>query len=302
VRQFDLRTPRRRSASSSKSIFTVGGKVLLIRTVIKHCLNRLINLFFILVPRGNKYGIFSSYEGALASIPAARLTGYDHDVAASLYADSCEELRPSDYAVLFYIKPLLEKCKGVFDLGGNLGRSFFPFDRVLGLPDDFTWLICEVPAVAQLGTRIVAEKGERRLKFTTNVLDLSDHEILLTSGTLQFLRESLQDILSTTKVRPHHVFVNRTAIWRGPTYYTLEDLGKIVSPYCVRNEDEFVEGMRKVGYTLRNSWDCPDSSCHIRRYPNRSLSKYRGYYFTREGDGPNCQEGSKVSSLFPATV
>ncbi len=251
--------------------------------MLKQWAKRSISLFWTVVPRGNRRGVYKTFDEAVSRIPRVRRVGYDHPEAASLYADSCNSLRPSDYSVLFYLAPLLPEVRRLFDYGGNLGRSYFPFRRVLTFPPEFQWVVCDVPAVVELGRKVATEKGDRQIAFTEEFGDLSGCEILLTSGTLQFIKEPLSVLISGLRCKPRHIFVNRTAIWDRETYVTLEDLGTIVSPYIVRNEKEFLDPILKLGYELIDSWECPESSCYVRHQPARTLNHYRGYYFRHPG-------------------
>jgi hypothetical protein len=71
-------------------------------------------------------GVYPSYEEAAASIPASTKAGYDHSESAVMYAEIREQVRPSDYAMFYWLRPLLPEVRRLFDLGGNLGRSYFP--------------------------------------------------------------------------------------------------------------------------------------------------------------------------------
>jgi putative methyltransferase (TIGR04325 family) len=253
--------------------------MLKLKRMFRQWIRRLVELLWTVVPRGNRYGIYKTFDEAASRIPMTRRVGYDHPEAASLYADSCNSLRPSDYSVLFYLNPLLPEIRKLFDYGGNLGRSYFPFRRVLKLLPEFQWVVCDVPAVAELGRKLAAERGEGQIAFTSEFNELSGCDVLLTSGTLQYVKEPLAVLITGVPSKPRHIFVNRTAIWDRETYVTLEDLGTIVSPYVVRNEKEFVDSILKLGYELLDSWECPESFCHVRHHPARTLSHYRGYYF-----------------------
>ena len=35
--------------------------------------------------------------------------------------------------------------------------------------------------------------------------------------------------------KPRHILVNRTALWDGPDFFTLQSLGSVVCPYRVQN-------------------------------------------------------------------
>src|SRR3954454_16453196 len=66
-------------------------------------------------------GVYASFAEAEASIPANERVGYDHAELAGLYRHRMEKANQSDYAVLFWLKGLLDARSFVFDLGGHVG-------------------------------------------------------------------------------------------------------------------------------------------------------------------------------------
>src|SRR4051812_22483056 len=72
-------------------------------------------------PRNCFRGVYGSFAEAEASVPQDALVGYDHAEMAELYRHRMEKANQSDYAVLFWLKGILDEHSFVFDFGGHVG-------------------------------------------------------------------------------------------------------------------------------------------------------------------------------------
>lgn len=230
-------------------------------------------------------GVYSNLEAALADAPKALEIGHDHAKLASRHKSEVGHIWPSDYPVLFWLRRLLPGSASIFDLGGNVGHHYYGFQRYLTYPDLLRWVVSEVPAVAEAGRAMAAEKGVRGLEFTTGCEAADGSDILLASGVLPFLDVPLGESLSHLSRRPKHVLVNRTAIWDGPAFLTLHNLGMAVCPYRILNRPKFVASMAAAGYELEDSWENPEFSCYIPFHADRTVRSYSGFYFRLTSTG-----------------
>jgi putative methyltransferase (TIGR04325 family) len=224
-------------------------------------------------------GVYSTYDAAANAIPRWRRVGYDHDACANLYLSRLQDTKPSDYAVLFWLRPLLLEISSIFDLGGNLGWSYYSFQKYLQLPENLLWQICDVPAVVARGRDLAAERRATNLTFTTEFSDGDGHDVLLTCGTLQYLDRGLGEILGKLAQKPRHLFINRVPICDTPTFFTVQDIGPSSCPYRVSNAADFVESLRDLGYQMIDRWECRESSLAVVRHKERNLRFYTGFYF-----------------------
>ncbi len=235
--------------------------------------------FFSETPAGRMFaGVYETREAALRAIPAGFRVGYDHPEVADRHTAELGHVWPSDYPVIFWMSQLLAEGVSIFDLGGNVGIHFYGFQRCLKYPAALTWKICEVPHVARHGAELARTRQARQLSFTTDFAEADGADILLASGTLQFLSDPWWLELTRMKVKPPHLLINRTPLWEGPSFVTLHNLGPSLSAYAIRNRGDFLKELLDLGYTLRDSWEVPDFSCYIPFHPDRSIKAYTGMY------------------------
>jgi putative methyltransferase (TIGR04325 family) len=132
------------------------------------------------------HGIYPDFASAAAMAPLGKQVGYNGNATATRHMHSRHFLFPSDYAVLFWLSGLI--CDAIlFDLGGDVGGRYLAFREHLIYPDNFTWLVNDIPAVVALGRPIAQEEAAPHLHFTTDYARLGEADILLASGVLQVL-------------------------------------------------------------------------------------------------------------------
>jgi len=223
-------------------------------------------------------GVFRTFQEARAAIPSGRSVGYDNPAAANLYVDRGHWVRPSDRTICSWLGRLLTEHRSVFDFGGNLGRLYFAFQRLLCYPPDLRWLICDVPAVIALAREMAPRPKAAHLGFTTE-FDLAEgFEILLTAGTLQYAEQELAQLLSPLANKPRHLLINRVPLSDRATCYTVQDIGPACCPYRIGNRAEFLRSLQHLGYSVVASWHCPESKCRILFHPTRGVGAYSGMY------------------------
>lgn len=229
------------------------------------------------------HGVYESFDAAAAAVPAARPGSYDNEASAGMYV-GWHEVTDHDYPALLWLHEWVRSGRGqrFVDLGGSTGIKYRAFSPVLDLGDDARWLVVDVAAVATLGARLAQEEGlEGRLTFTSEWSEASGCDVLLASGSLQYLPRSLGELLTSLEVPPGRVVVNTTPVHATRSYFTLNSIGTAVCPYRVTARDELVEQVCAAGYVLRDSWRNPAKELRLPYAPELSLPHYSGFCFDR---------------------
>ena len=229
-------------------------------------------------------GVYSSFHEALKAVPTEKLAGYNqpiisqHQSVAQLTA--CSEIGvfdPIDYPVLLWLKSAFADSSTVFDLGGNVGLAYYAYRRFLNYADNLQWLVCEIPEIVKAGQKIAIEKNINNLSFTTDFTKADGNEILLTCGTLQYLDETLPELIARLQVKPKHILIHHVPFYDGESFTTIQNIGYSCCPYKIQNQKEFIDRLISLGYKQIDRWVI-HRSCSIPFHPNRA-SSYYGFYF-----------------------
>jgi putative methyltransferase (TIGR04325 family) len=226
-------------------------------------------------------GVYASFEEASANAPKGLLIGYDHEAVANIHEWQADAVLASDYPVLFWLRECLRSGSRIFDFGGNLGVSFYAWQDYLLYPDDFRWMVCDVPAIIERGRKLAVARNERRICFTSSFGDAEGCDVLLTSGCLQLVETPIIRLLGQLKTLPEHLLINRIPLNKSHAAVTLMNLRRLVAPYHVFHRDRFIAEVESLGYKLRDIWTADDHSCWIPFYPEYSVESYSGLYFQR---------------------
>jgi len=239
---------------------------------------------------GNAYGgVFASFEEARAGAPASLPTTFDQPQSGELYANRLEQVQIVDYPVLFWLSQLFaDGCRQLFDLGGNVGTSYFGFRHHLPYPDGLRWLVHDVPAVVTAGRDLARrEDGAGKLDFTDSPGDADGCDLLLCAGVLQYLDYSLPELLSSLRQPPRHVLVNMTPLHPERSFVTLQRVtrqrvGIANCPYRVSALDGFVDEFAAAGYGVVDHWSTTERHMRIPFEPDCSVERYHGFCFRRD--------------------
>jgi putative methyltransferase (TIGR04325 family) len=223
-------------------------------------------------------GVYRSFAEARAAIPSRRRVGHDNPETAKLYLDHLGWVKPGEEKIIQWLGQLFSHHNSVFDFGGNLGRSYYVYQRHMHYPTDLRWIICDVPAVVDAGRELALQRKAPHLTFTVDFNQANDLDILLTCGVLHLVEKELADLLRPLPRKPCHVLINRIPLWDGRTYYTRGDIGPTCCPNRIGNKDEFIDSLQCLGYSLIDSWACP-ASCRVLFRPSRTLRHFTGMYF-----------------------
>jgi putative methyltransferase (TIGR04325 family) len=219
-------------------------------------------------------GSYGSFEEAEASAPASKPIGYDHAEAADLYKP---QLYHWDYPALFWIgQSFKEGLRNVFDLGGHVGVKFYAFSRVLGSQPDVRWQVCDVPRIVDAGREIAQKRQAAELAFCTDFREASGCDVLLASGSLQYLPTPIGTILSALPRKPKRIVLNATAVHPKRTLYTLNSIVVAVCPYRIQHWDELQRELKDAGYRRADSWRNEGKPIHIPFVPDGDEPYYAG--------------------------
>jgi len=224
-------------------------------------------------------GAFDTFGDAERAAPAGRPRGYDHLSLAGYYRELASRPDVTDYPVLFWLQSVLCRPSRIFDFGGHIGVSAYALRNHIASADSLRWTICDVPAIVREGEALARARDRHDLQFTTDFHDADGADVLMASGSLQYVDAGfLAEELGTLQSPPRHVFVNRTPLHPSRRFFTVQCIGPTFNVYTVDQRDRFIEGMSQIGYRVVDSWDCP-RRFEIPFCPGHELDAYSGLYF-----------------------
>lgn len=229
-------------------------------------------------------GVYADLAQAGAAIPATKPTGYDHSGPAAMYDERTRQIYPSDYPILFWLHKLLSPaCARVFDIGGHIGVGYYAYRKYFDYPANVQWCVSDVPAVVRRGRELAREwDPSGRLTFTSELTEAANFDIVFASGSLQYLPQTLGELLSGLAVKPRHVLVNLMPLHPTETYYTVQNIGEAFCPYRIEALPQFIAAMRTAGYGVRDRWENLEKRCEIPfAAATYTLDRYYGFYFER---------------------
>ncbi len=227
-------------------------------------------------------GVYRTFEEARRDAPNTKPVHYDD--SGYHYGEHHRVVQPSDYPVIFWLSRTFEQCTSLIDFGGNVGIGFYSFQKYFPYPAGLRWLVYDLPEVVESGLRIhQAEGSPAALRFTTTLSDCRDFEIFLASGSLQYVPETLPELLEKMGGKPNHLLLNRLPVCDGDSFVTLQSTGTAFSPYRIANRAELLDQISGLGYELEDSWANPDLTLFIPGDPAHSLAAFGGMYFRLRG-------------------
>jgi putative methyltransferase (TIGR04325 family) len=231
--------------------------------------NRSQNLFF---------GVHDSWAQAEQAAHVFGAVGYDHDSTVDLYAERTRK-DPHDYPALYWLlRSMHEGHRSVFDVGGNIGIKYLAFKDALAPYTDLTWRVQDVTSVVEHGRVLARERGDgSRLEFTDRFEDGEGIDLLYASGVLQYLPQTLGELLGRYRQLPRRIVINTTAIHPEREFYTVNSIWTAFCPYRVQTQARLIQGLSSLGYRLREAWINPDKPLVMPYQPALSLSHYSGY-------------------------
>ena len=232
---------------------------------------------------GTFRGIFSTFDEALRSAPPNRPQGFDNADYAKAYRERMVRVYSYDYPVLFWLAPILLPGAKILDYGGHVGVQFYSYQRYIDFPERMRWLVCDVPAVVEMGRAIAREEGvDGRLAFTTDVREADGADVFICAGALQFVeRPLLHETLSSLSHPPAHLLLNKLPLRDGRGFVTLQNAGPMYVAQHVFDRAAFVTNLERVGYEMVDQWEDRVHSCLIPFHPDMDVPHYSGMYLRR---------------------
>ena len=241
--------------------------------------------YFATIPIRSFRGIYDSFDDAARSAPATGSIGFDQPESVAMYFRSFRWIFPSDYPTMLWLSRAMKEGARVFDYGGNVGISFHSFKKYMDYPANLEWTACDLPAVTRAGEELAVKEGSAGLTFTNSFEKADGADILLASGSLQYIESPLAESLAKLDARPRHLIINRVPLYDGKPFVTLQSIATAFCPYHVFNATDFVRSISDLGYELIDRWENPDVPCEIPFHPEKSIRALSGLYFKRSVSG-----------------
>lgn len=229
-------------------------------------------------------GVFKTFDEATRSLPKNTRVSHNqpeihkHPEISQLTAwRDLEQIEFIDYPVIAWLKSVLLDGPTIFDLGGNVGVSYYAYKKHLDYPENLRYIVCDLPEIIKAGKNLAETVESQGLSFTLNFADAEGANALLTSGTLQFIEPSLADLLKPLEIKPKHILINHVPFYDGEEFVTLQNIGYAFSPYKIQNRADFLGSLANFGYELVDSWQI-NRTCSIPFHPERFVNAYHGFY------------------------
>lgn len=222
---------------------------------------------------------YSSFAEAQREADKYITAGHEHQDDVEMHTRLADRIRESDYPVLYYWRQLAGDSRRVFDFAGNVGNVFYAYDSLMSFPRDLTWYVYDIPDIREAGNALAVRRQESRLHFVDSVERAASCEVFLASGCLHYFVAELDEILGKLPKLPPHVFANRTPVTDGQDLITLQDNGTFLVPCKIHSRTKLIEGMTRLGYTLKASWTVHELSLQVPLHPESSARFYSGFYF-----------------------
>ena len=225
-------------------------------------------------------GVFDTFDAAAAAAPDSLPLGYDNDASSNLYLQRLH-IDEYDYPAMFWIaQSMTEGLRTIVDLGGSVGIKYFAFGRVMAFPADLVWRVIEVPAVVERGRRLAVDKGaSRSLEFSVHLADADGVDVVFASGSLQYLPQTLAQMLTSMTRKPRRIIVNTTPSHPSRSFFTLNSIGTAYCPYRVQSHEDFVTDVTREGFVLRDQWLNRGKGMFLPFESGASVDHYSGFCF-----------------------
>lgn len=232
---------------------------------------------------GSYHGVYASFEEARAELPASN--EFDQDSLAEEYLNvRMNQVFAYDYPVMWWLQQAFASgARRVLDIGGSVGVHFYAYARYMAMPEDLSWCVVEVPAMANIGREEAHKRGAGALSFITDIAQASACDIVISAGALQFFEyRRPTELLATDRLQPTHVLLNKLPLYEGPDFVTAQNIGDgCYAPFHVHNRGGFIEDFRAAGYALRDQWPVHERSLMLPFDPAHSLQNFAGLYLSR---------------------
>lgn len=228
------------------------------------------------------FGVFTNFEEARLWLPKSQ--EFDQEKLATEYvAVRMRRVFSYDYPVMFWLNQALNQgAVSVLDIGGSVGVHFYAYQKMMTYPPSLTWLVYEVPAIAEFGKEIAERKAIPNLFFTESLEPQGiEADIWMAAGAIHYINNARPGaLLAKSKSRPRHVILNKLPLYDGEDFVSTQNIGEhSFAPHYVYNRQRFIDEIVATGYNLVDSWQTPEREFHLFGYPDKSFGVYSGLYF-----------------------
>ena len=231
---------------------------------------------------GRRHGMYGTFAEAWKAAAMGRYAGHDHASNLANHLNLAKNLRPSDYAALYWLSRI-EDDLNIFDFGGNVGNLYYSYFPYLSVDEHrVDWTVYDLPKTIEEGRKIAGVRSPKGLRFTGEMRSTHDYNVLLISGALHYWEDSIEVLFERLSHRPAHVVLNRTPMHATePSFITIQRFDDFAMPCIVRNANELVDSFKKLGYSLINRWEASELSIRMPLFPEKSVAHYSGFYFRK---------------------
>jgi putative methyltransferase (TIGR04325 family) len=97
-------------------------------------------------------GVFATFEeGWCVARKARPAGGHEHPSEIDAHLRFSKALRPSDYAVLYWLSKISAEELRIFDFGGNVGNLYYSYSTYLEGTRSLDWIVFDLPSVIEEG-------------------------------------------------------------------------------------------------------------------------------------------------------
>lgn len=212
---------------------------------------------------GSHWGRFPTREAAAAYMPARAQIDYDDDRVVEMNVESFSRVHLFDWPVMFHLQRLIAGggLRRVTDFGGHVGVKYLAYRDTLRFPVDLLWQVVDVPAMCRAGRRRSVDTPQ--LRFHEALEDTMASDVLLCSGSLQYVEEPLDRLLARLPAPPPTIVLNKVSVTETESFFTLESFGLGRMPHQILSQAALDALRRRCGYGLETRWDIPDREFEV---------------------------------------
>ena len=228
--------------------------------------------------------VFSSFAEAWQAARRVTYAGHDHPDLIQFQGALSGRLRPSDYAVLYWLKRIDVHPLRILDFAGSVGNIYYSYARHLREFDqNLEWVVFDLPKVVDAGKRFAAERGEKQLRFASSLQGLAGSFVVLVSSAFHYWEKSVAEFVASLPSPSPYIIVNRVPVTSTlPTFVTVQYKKTFAVPCMVRNRNQLISEFAAQDYTLLDSWQAPELRLRMPLFPNHNISQYSGFCFSRQ--------------------
>jgi putative methyltransferase (TIGR04325 family) len=206
---------------------------------------------------GHFSGKFATREEAILSAPPAMRSTWDDEALVENGIGTFSSIHVFDWPVIYYLQ---QRAKAgtlhtVTDFGGHIGVKYRAYRQMIDFPADLRWQVVEVPAVIREGRRRIAA-DERALRFFERMEETEPCEVLLCSGSLQYVGVTVEQLVRRMPRKPSTIILNKMPVSKKAAFFTVERYIKSLA-YRIYGPQELDDDRGRMGYTLAARWSIP---------------------------------------------